>query len=700
MTGLQGVLGDYSAQLNRGGLGSPVLVMVILIMMVIPLAPFALDMLFTFNISLSLVVLLAVIYSRRPLDFAAFPTVLLITTLLRLSLNVASTRIVLLNGHTGPDAAGQVINAFGDFVVGGNHTVGFVVFIILVIINFVVVTKGAGRISEVSARFTLDAMPGKQMGIDADLNAGMITADEARQRRQEIAQESDFYGAMDGASKFVRGDAVAGILILLINIIGGLSIGTLQQGLALGDAARVYTLLTIGDGLVAQIPSLLLSTSAAIMVTRVSTTADMGEQILAQLFHNPKTLLVTGGMIGSIGLIPGMPNIAFLLLASLCGAGCWWSYQSRKKAAVEETEQEPPPEPKMEERELSWEDIDQVDTIGMEVGYRLIPLVDRDQGGQLLDRVKGVRKKLSRELGFLIPSIHIRDNLDLEPNTYRLTVKDATVARAEVQPDNDLAINPGHVMGELQGQMSKDPVFGLDAVWINPGDRDHAQSLGYTVVDSSTVIATHLSQTLQDHAHELLGHHEIQEMLDRYEKLSPKVLEDLIPKVIQPGVLVQVMRNLLQENIPVRDTKTIIESIVQHAERTQDPETLTVLVRIALGRLIVERVAGQEDEVPVITLEGALEQLLQQSIQVSGESSVIEPHLAQRLITSLQEAAERQEVAGQPTILLVPDNLRQMLSRFTRHHVPRLSVLSFSEIPEDKQLKIVATVGADPENLD
>lgn len=698
MAVLQGVLGNYSAQVQRSGLGSPILVMVILLMMVIPLAPFALDMLFTFNISLSLVVLLAVIYSRRPLDFAAFPTVLLIATLLRLSLNVASTRIVLLDGHTGSDAAGQVIHAFGDFVVGGNHTVGFVVFIILVIINFVVVTKGAGRISEVSARFTLDAMPGKQMGIDADLNAGMITADEARLRRQEIAQESDFYGSMDGASKFVRGDATAGILILIINIIGGLAIGTLQHGLPLGEAAQVYTLLTIGDGLVAQIPSLLLSTSAAIMVTRVSTNTDMGEQIVSQLFHNPKTLVVTGGMIGLIGLIPGMPNIAFLILAGLCCGGAWFAQRSRQQAEAANVEEEPLPEPQTEERELSWEDIEQVDTIGMEVGYRLIPLVDRNQGGQLLDRVKGVRKKLSRELGFLIPSIHIRDNLDLEPNSYRLTVMDATVAKAMVQIDNELAINPGHVMGELPGQMSKDPVFGLDAIWINPGDREHAQSLGYTVVDSSTVIATHLSQTLQDHAHELLGHHEIQEMLDRYEKQSPKVLEDLIPKVIQPGVLVQVMRNLLRENIPVRDTKTIIETIAQHAERNQDPETLTVLVRIALGRLIVERVAGQEDEVPVITLEGSLEQLLQQSIQVSGEGSVIEPRLAQRLIGSLQEAAERQEVAGQPTILLVPDKLRQMLSRFVRHHVPRLSVLSFSEIPEDKQLKIVATVGVDQDN--
>ncbi|MDX1519295.1 MAG: flagellar biosynthesis protein FlhA [Gammaproteobacteria bacterium] len=697
MAGMQAVFGENVTRLSRGGLGSPVLVMVILLMMVIPLAPFALDMLFTFNISLSLVVLLAVIYSRRPLDFAAFPTVLLIATLLRLSLNVASTRIVLLNGHSGPDAAGQVIHAFGDFVVGGNHTVGFVVFIILVIINFVVVTKGAGRISEVSARFTLDAMPGKQMGIDADLNAGMITVEEAKQRRQEIAQESDFYGSMDGASKFVRGDAVAGILILLINIIGGLSIGTLQQGLALGDAARVYTLLTIGDGLVAQIPSLLLSTSAAIMVTRVSTNVDMGEQIIGQLFHNPKTLLVTAGMVGSIGLIPGMPNIAFLLLASLCAGGAWWANQIRKKASQVEEVEESPPEPRAEERELSWEDIDQVDTIGMEVGYRLIPLVDRNQGGQLLDRVKGVRKKLSRELGFLIPSIHIRDNLDLEPNTYRLTIKDATVAKAVVQPENELAINPGQVMGELQGHVSKDPVFGLDAVWINPGEREHAQSLGYTVVDSSTVIATHLSQTLQDHAHELLGHHEVQEMLDRYEKISPKVLEEMVPKVIQPGVLVQVMRNLLQENIPVRDTKTIIETIIQHAEKTQDPEALTAVVRIALGRLIVERVAGQDDELPVITLEGSLEQLLQQSLQVSAEGGVIEPGLAQRLISSLQEAAERQEVAGQPTILLVPDNLRQMLSRFTRHHVPRLNVLSFSEVPEDRQLRIVATVGADPQ---
>jgi len=550
----------------------------------------------------------------------------------------------------------------------------------------------------VAARFTLDAMPGKQMAIDADLNQGIIDDSEAARRRGEIQREADFYGAMDGATKFVRGDAIAGLIITLVNIVAGFVVGITMIGMSFGQALQTYTTLTIGDGLVAQIPSLLLSTSAAIMVTRVSTNTDMGEQIVSQLFHNPKTLVVTGGMIGLIGLIPGMPNIAFLILAGLCCGGAWFAQRSRQQAEAANVEEEPLPEPQTEERELSWEDIEQVDTIGMEVGYRLIPLVDRNQGGQLLDRVKGVRKKLSRELGFLIPSIHIRDNLDLDPNSYRLTVKDATVAKAMVQVDNELAINPGHVMGQLPGQMSKDPVFGLDAIWINPGDREHAQSLGYTVVDSSTVIATHLSQTLQDHAHDLLGHHEIQEMLDRYEKQSPKVLEDLIPKVIQPGVLVQVMRNLLRENIPVRDTKTIIETIAQHAERTQDPEKLTVLVRIALGRLIVERVAGQEDEVPVITLEGSLEQLLQQSIQVSGEGSVIEPRLAQRLIGSLQEAAERQEVAGQPTILLVPDNLRQMLSRFVRHHVPRLSVLSFSEIPEDKQLKIVATVGVDQDN--
>ena len=690
-----GTLVSNLSNVNRMGLGAPLLVMAILSMMILPLSPFVLDMLFTFNISLALVVLLSVVYSKRPLDFAAFPTVLLVATLLRLSLNVASTRVVLLNGQNGADAAGQVIQAFGDFVVGGNYTVGFVVFAILVIINFVVVTKGAGRVSEVSARFTLDAMPGKQMAIDADLNSGLVTQEEAIIRRKEVAQEADFYGAMDGASKFVRGDAIAGILILFINIIGGLAIGTMQHDLAMTDAARIYTLLTIGDGLVAQVPSLLLSTAAAIMVTRVSDEQDMSGQILFQLFQNPRTLAVTGGLIGILGLIPGMPNLAFLLLAGAAGAGAYWQHQTR--ATVEEPVEEiPQAAPVQEERELSWEDVGMVDAIGLEVGYRLIPMVDRQQGGQLLSRIKGVRKKLTQELGFLLPSIHIRDNLDLEPNSYRISIKDTTIAEANVQPDRELAINPGQVFGELPGPMTEDPVFGLQATWIESNQHDQAQTYGYTVVDASTVIATHMSQILQDHAHELLGHAEVQELLDRYAQSSPKVLEDTIPKLIPLGVVVKVMQNLLRENIPIRDVRTVIETLVENAGKTEDANVLTAAVRIAMGRLIVERISGPQQDVPVITLDPSLEQLLQQSMQTMAEGGgMIEPGLAQNMLNSLKECAEKQEANGQPAILLVPDNLRELLMRMVRQNISRLNVLAFSELPESRQIKIVHVIGGD-----
>ena len=686
-------------ELNRVGLGAPLLLMVMLAMMVVPLPPFLLDIFFTFNIALSLVVLLAVIYSQRPLEFAVFPTVILIATLLRLSLNVASTRVVLLHGHSGPDAAGKVIESFGDFVVGGNYTVGFVVFAILVVINFVVVTKGAGRISEVTARFTLDAMPGKQMAIDADLNSGLIDQDEAKLRRSEVAQEADFYGAMDGASKFVRGDAIAGILILFINILGGLAIGTIQYKLAMGDAARVYTLLTIGDGLVAQIPSLLLSTAAAIMVTRVSSESDMGQQIVFQLFQSPKTLYITAGVLGVIGVIPGMPNVAFLLLAITAGALGYWREQNKP---LEETQQElleaepAAPEPVEEERELGWSDVESIDQIGLEVGYRLIPMVDRKQGGQLLSRVKGVRKKLTQELGFLLPAVHIRDNLDLEPNSYRIVIKDATIAKASVQVDSELAINPGQVFGELSGNVATDPVFGLEAVWIDPTQRDQAQTYGYTVVDPSTVIATHMSQVLQEHAHELLGHKEVQSLIERYNEHSPKVIDDIIPNVIPVSFVLKVMQNLLRENIPIRDIRTIIETIIEHSRTTQSTDALTSQVRIALGRLIIERISGGDDELPVITLDMALEQLLQQTLQaMSDGTGVIEPGLAQRLIKSLREACERQELAGQPSVLLVADNMRELLVRLVRFSIPRLHILAFSEVPETREIRIVNTIGSE-----
>lgn len=683
---------------NQMSLGAPLLVMAILAMMVIPLPAFILDIFFTFNIALSLIVLLAVVYSLRPLEFAVFPTVILIATLLRLSLNVASTRVVLLNGHAGPDAAGKVIQSFGDFVVGGNYTVGFVVFAILVVINFVVVTKGAGRISEVTARFTLDAMPGKQMAIDADLNAGLIEQEEAKTRRAEVAEEADFYGAMDGASKFVRGDAIAGILILFINILGGLAIGVVQHQLAMSDAARIYILLTIGDGLVAQIPSLFLSTAAAIIVTRVSSASDMGQQIIFQLFQSPKTLYITASILGLIGIIPGMPNIAFLLFAGIAGGLGYWMTVNRKKEEEdnqEEVVQEAVAIPSEEERELGWDDVETIDQIGLEVGYRLIPLVDRKQGGQLLSRVKGVRKKLTQELGFLLPAVHIRDNLDLEPNSYRIVIKDTTIAKASVQVDAELAINPGQVFGELPGNTATDPVFGLEAVWIDSSQRDQAQTYGYTVVDPSTVVATHMSQILQEHAHELLGYKEVQSLIERYSEHSPKVIDDIIPNIVPISVVLKVMQSLLRENIPIRDIRTIIETIIEHSRTIQSTDALTAVVRVALGRLIIERIGGSDDELPVITLDMALEQLLQQSLQAMAEGAgAVEPGLAQRLIISLREACEKQEMAGQPSVLLVADNLRELLVRLVRFSIPRLNILAFSEVPETREIRIVNSVGA------
>ncbi|RME34586.1 MAG: flagellar biosynthesis protein FlhA [Gammaproteobacteria bacterium] len=689
MNGLRGI--------GRNGLGAPILLLLMMSMMVLPLPPFALDMLFTFNISLALVVLLATIYSKRPLDFAVFPTVLLITTLMRLALNIASTRVVLLRGHTGTDAAGRVIEAFGDFVIGGNYTVGFVVFMILVIINFVVVTKGAGRVSEVSARFTLDAMPGKQMAIDADLNAGIINQEEARARREEIAREADFYGAMDGASKFVRGDAVAGLLILVINILGGLAIGTLQHDMTVSEAARVFVLLTIGDGLVAQIPALLLSTAAAIMVTRVSSAQDMGSQIVRQIFDNPRTLAVTAGVIGLIGIIPGMPNLPFLLVA-LSGATAAWFMARRRHEAEEEAAAVPAPPAEEPVRELGWEDVGQVDVVGLEVGYRLIPMVDKSQDGRLLSRIRGVRKKLSRELGFLIPAVHIRDNLDLPPTSYRITLHGATVAQAEVQPERELAINPGTVFGQLEGVTTRDPVFGLEAVWIAPEQHEQAQALGYTVVDAGTVIATHLSQVLQQHAHELLGFDEVQKLLERLGERHPKLVEDLVPKVVSLPVLVRVLQNLLREQVPIRDMRTIVEVVAEHAPRSQDPGVLTAQVRIALGRIIVEQINGLEPELPVITLDGMLEQLLQKSLQAVGESGgAIEPGLAARILDSIRQLKQQQDNAGQPTVLLVADNLREFLARFIGQSVPGIHVLGFSELPQDKQLRIVATLGGGQE---
>ena len=687
-------------EMSRNGLGAPILLVMMLAMIIIPMPPILLDVFFTFNITLSLAILMVTVYAIRPLDFGIFPTVLLITTLLRLALNVASTRVVLLNGHTGTASAGKVIESFGEFVVGGNYAVGLVVFAILVIINFVVVTKGAGRVAEVSARFTLDAMPGKQMAIDADLNSGLITQDEARTRREEIGQEADFYGAMDGASKFVRGDAIAGILILFINIIGGLAIGTLQFDLPIADAMHNYTLLTIGDGLVAQIPSLVLSSATAIIVTRVSSKQKMGEQVVDQLFGNPMVLVISGGIIGFMGLIPGMPNLAFLTLAAAAGVGAWFSWKRQQQQLLPAEQPAEVDTTPQEARDLSWEDVGPVDIIGLEVGYRLIPLVDRAQGGQMMDRIKGVRKKLSQELGFLVQPVHIRDNLELAPNAYRIMLMGVPVGESEIYPDRDLAINPGRVFGTVQGVETRDPAFGLEAVWIPTSERDNAQTLGYTVVDASTVVATHLSELLQSHANELIGHEEVQQLLDVLSKTAPKLVEDLVPGTLSIGVVLKVLQNLLEERIPVRDMRTIAETLAEFGSRSQDPGALTAAARVALGRSIIQHINGMGPEVQVITLDPSLEQILQTSIQAVSEGGAgIEPGLAERMHQSLVESVRRQESAGQASILLVTPAIRPWLAKLVRHSIPGLQVLAYNEIPDNKQIKVVANIGTNTPSL-
>ncbi|MFA0493379.1 flagellar biosynthesis protein FlhA [Vibrio sp. 10N.222.54.B11] len=677
-------------------IGAPIMVLATLAMVVLPIPAFLLDMFFTFNIALSMVVLLVSVYTRRPLDFAAFPTVLLIATLLRLALNVASTRVVLLHGHEGGDAAGNVIEAFGNVVIGGNYAVGLVVFLILMIINFMVVTKGAGRISEVSARFTLDALPGKQMAIDADLNAGLIDQDQARLRRFEVTKEADFYGSMDGASKFVKGDAIAGILILFINIIGGLSIGMAQFDLGFGEAIEIYTLLTIGDGLVAQIPSLLLSIAAAMMVTRQNTDEDMGEQLVFQMFDNPKALMITAAILGIMGIVPGMPHFSFLSLAIVAGAGAYYIDKKNKKKA-EEPNLPATVEANGEvgsQKELSWDDVQPVDIIGLEVGYRLIPLVDRDQGGELLERVKGVRKKLSQDFGFLIPAVHIRDNLELTPNSYRITLMGVAVGEAEIKPDMELAINPGQVYGMIDGEPTIDPAFGLEAVWIREEQREHAQALGYTVVDSSTVLATHLSQLLTNNASQLIGHEEVQNLLEMLSRSTPKLVEGFVPDQLQLGVVVKVLQNLLNEAIPIRDIRTIVQTLSEYSGKSQEPDILTAAVRISLKRLIVQEINGIEPELPVITLIPELEQILHQTMQASGgESAGIEPGLAERLQTSLSHATQEQELKGEPAVLLTSGVLRSTLAKFVKNTIPSLRVLSYQEIPDEKQIRIVQAVG-------
>ena len=700
---LQGIAGRGNA------LAAPILIILLLSMMILPLPAFALDLFFSFNIAMSVIVLLTALYTVKPLDFMAFPAVLLVTTLLRLALNVASTRVVLTEGHTGGAAAGKVIEAFGHFLIGGNYTVGLVVFIILTIINFMVVTKGAGRIAEVGARFALDAMPGKQMAIDADLNAGLIGEAEAKQRRSEVAMEAEFYGSMDGASKYVQGDAVAGILVTLINVIGGLIVGMLQHDMGFADAVKNYTLLAIGDGLVAQIPSLIISIAAGMVVSRVASDQDVGEQVIGQLFGRPIVMYITGGIIGGMGLIPGMPNLVFLLLGSvLIGAG--WLVERRLKnapagsgsrttgaagqatggaggaggaAAAAPAEQE----------EATWQDVMPVDTLGLEVGYRLIPLVDKGQNGDLLKRIKGIRKKFAQEVGFLAPPVHIRDNLELKPSAYRITLKGVEVGSGEALNGQFLAINPGMASGTLPGLVTVDPAFCLPAIWIEAALRDEAQSMGYTVVDAGTVVATHLNHLITQHASELLGRMEVQALLDHLGKETPKLVEDLVPKVVSLSTLQKVLQNLLVEGVHIRDMRSIIEVLSEYANQTQDPAELTAVTRVALGRAIVQQLFPGSNELPVMTLDNRLERLLMQAMGNGGDGTGIEPGLADTIAQQAAHAANQQEQMGHTAVLLVPAPLRVLLSRFLRRAVPTLKVLSHAEVPESKTIRVTSLVG-------
>jgi len=685
--------GDLLGRMNTQALAAPVLVVMMLALMVLPVPSFVLDIFFSFNIALSIIVLLTALYTVRPLEFMVFPAVLLVTTMLRLSLNVASTRVVLTEGHTGPDAAGKVIEAFGHFLIGGNYLVGVVVFVILTVINFVVVTKGAGRIAEVGARFALDAMPGKQMAIDADLNAGLIGEAEARQRRTEVAQEAEFYGAMDGASKYVRGDAVAGIVITVVNMVGGLLVGMLQHDLDFGRAIETYTLLAIGDGLVAQIPSLIISVAAGAVVSRVASDQDIGSQLMSQMFMKPQVLYITAGIVGGMGLIPGMPHLAFGLLALLIGGGAYYLAQLASRQAGPEAVLPPPPVP--EHEEASWQDVTPIQTLGLEVGYRLISLVDQGQDGELLRRIKGIRKKFAQDIGFLPPPVHIRDNLELRPSAYRITLKGVEIGSGEAHTGQFMAINPGMVSGQLPGTPVSDPAFGLPAFWIDEKLREQAQSMGYTVVDAGTVVATHLNHLMSQHAAELLGRQELQALIEHLGKQAPKLMDDLVPKLLSVSALQKVLQNLLAEGVHIRDMHTIVDTLTEHAPLSQDAQVLTAAVRIALGRAIVQNLAPGSEELPVMTLDNRLERMLLQALQAGGgEGAGIEPGLADTLLQQTAQATELQEQLGHAPVLLVPPALRVMLARFLRRSLPQLKVLSHAELPDSRTIRVTHLVGA------
>lgn len=670
-------------------MAGPVLILMILSMMVLPLPPFILDLLFTFNIALSIMVLLVAMFTRKTLEFAAFPTILLFSTLLRLALNVASTRIILMEGHTGAGAAGMVVEAFGHFLVGGNFAIGIVVFIILVIINFMVITKGAGRIAEVGARFVLDGMPGKQMAIDADLNAGLIGEDEAKQRRSDVTQEADFYGSMDGASKFVRGDAIAGIMIMVINVVGGLLVGVIQHGMDVGHAAESYTLLTIGDGLVAQIPALVISTAAGVIVTRVGTDQDVGEQMVTQLFKNPRVMMLSAGVLGMLGMVPGMPNLVFLLFTAALLGLAWYLRGKESQPKVEPQVQTKHVETSSN-TEASWTDVQLEDSLGMEVGYRLIPMVDNMQDGELLGRIRSIRKKFAQEMGFLPPVVHIRDNMDLPPARYRILMKGVEIGSGDAYPGRWMAINPGTAAGSLPGEPTVDPAFGLAATWIDSALKEQAQIQGFTVVEASTVVATHLNHLIAQYASELFGRQEAQQLLDRVTQEMPKLTEDVIPGVISLTTLHKVLQNLLSERVSIRDMRTIIETLAEHAPVQTDPQELTSVVRVALGRAITQQWFPGSGEVQVIGLDSTLERLLLQALQGGGG---LEPGLADRLLAQAQGALDHQESLGAPPVLLVNHPLRALLARFLRRNMPQLMVISNMELTDNRQIRMTSTIG-------
>ena len=674
-------------------LAGPVLIMTILAMMILPLPTFVLDLLFTFNIVLAIMILLVAMFTQNTLEFSAFPTVLLFSTLLRLELNVASTRVILMNGHTGSEAAGQVVEAFGHFLVGGNFAIGIIVFVILIIINFMVITKGAGRIAEVGARFSLDGMPGKQMAIDADLNAGLIGEDEAKRRRKEVTQEADFYGSMDGASKFVRGDAIAGLLIMAINIIGGLVIGVMQHDMTVGLAGETYTLLTIGDGLVAQIPGLVISTAAGVVVTRVANDQDVGEQMVGQLFTSPRVIVLAAGVIGMLGMIPGMPNFVFLLFTVTLLAIAWWlrgREGETNKSSTAQANSDITDAEVAQVNEATWSDVQMEDMLGLEVGYRLIPMVDHEQQGQLLTRVRGIRKKFAQQMGFLPPAVHIRDNLDLAPTHYRILLKGVNIGHGEVQPDRWMAINPGCAEGEVPGTPCTEPTFGLPALWIDEVHRELAQTLGYTVVDPSSVVATHLNHLISTHTDELFGRQEAQQLLDQIARQSPKLIDDLIPAVISLTTLHKVLQNLLSERVPIRDMRTIIDTLAEFATAQSDADELTARVRARLSRAITQQWFPGEDDIQLIGLDLSLEQLL---IQATQSGSAIEPGIAENLMKQTEKALLHQEGLGAPPVLLVNPALRLMLSRYLRRIFPQLAVLSSQEINTQRNVRMTYLIG-------